>query len=823
MATNPQGLTTEEMGGLAEKQMQDRVVTQSMTNPNTLVTGGSTPAGQFQAMTQTENPALVEGQAWLAEQAKRAQQDQEAIANRRAELAKLDKTSPTAPPVGSSPYQNTDTPVPKDAATLTADVGAADAQAMDTGLSSRERDLEIEKQQRINDLREQQKQEEDYIRQTFSARKSELGDQQGEQQATQDVLAYRLGRKDTPYGVSEMSKLKNDQARVMNELTTEENRLVLQSRAALKKGEFDVAQQMRDEADRMLQRKIQQEELNFRKQSQIMEEQKYAREYGKDVFSALAEDGKEPSQELYDWYDETIGVKGIGESIFSATTAERKRKDIKDAAEAQKADVDIAKSVMSVLKDVPVGTTIRIGDAEYTGLDRGEIKTATETDNDGNVTFVSYNDQTGEIKKTSLGAIGKKQDGWETMIDDSGNPWRINAKTGQQLPFYPSRTQEEIQQELPEGSVSPFVGANGEPRTQCGEFANDCTNIGVGDSFDSKMQKMNLWKRGEGDPETIAENLQVGDVFTQKLNTWTGHVGMVLGVEKSPSGVLGIRALESNYVPGKVTSTRFIPLSQVDGFGRGTALHPILKTGPDTVNRNAAPTQAFGNPTFGGKKSNQPLSLSDLAEVNKTLSDDKKLQIGATQSDAAAAGYTPGAEPQTEQRLSDKQRKEISVSAEKKALDSGRELTNALTRYRELVDKYGFETFGANKTALESAYADLKIKYKEAAGLGALTGPDIGILEEAIKPATGKSGLGAKFFAGGNEGIIKGIDDTLRAVQRGMVTKYDELATRFDKYTADEYLKQVGKGVMIRVKDKQTGQTGTLPLEDMDATKYERL
>lgn len=815
MATNPQGLTTEEMSGLAEKQMQDRVVAQSMSNPNTLVTGGNTPAGQFQAMTQTQNPALTEGQAWLAEQAKREAENAKAIANQRAELAKLDKTSPYSQPVG--------TPVPQNAATLTADVGAADARELDTTLGSRQSELEVEKQQRIDALREQQKQEEDYIRQTFSARKSELGGQQQEQQATQDVLSYRLGRKDTPYGVAEMSKLKNDQARVMNELTMEENRLVLQSRAALKKGEFDVAQQLRDEADRMLQRKIQQEELNFRKQSQIMEEQKYAREYGKDVFSALADDGKEPSQELYDWYDETIGVKGIGQSIFSAATAERRRKDIKDAAEAQKADIDIAKSVMSVLKDIPVGTTIRIGDAEYTGLDRGDIKTATETDNDGNVTFVSYNDLTGEIKKTSLGAIGKKQDGWETMIDDNGNPWRINAKTGQQLPFYPSRTQEEIQQELPEGSVSPFVGANGEPRTQCGEFANDCTNIGVGDSFESKMQKMDIWKRGEGDPEAIAESLQVGDVFTQKLNTWTGHVGMVLGVERSPSGVLGIRALESNYVPGKVTSTRFVPLSQIDGFGRGSKLHPILKTGPDTVGRNAAPTQAFDMPTFGGKKSNQPLSVSDLAEINRSLPTDKQLKLGATQADAVAAGYTPGAEPQVEQRLSDKQRKEISVSPEKKALDSGRELTEALKRYRDLVSKYGFEAYGANKTALESAYADLKIKYKEAAGLGALTGPDISILEEAIKPATGRAGLSAKLFAGGNQGIIKGIDDTLRAVQRGMITKYDELTTRFDKYAADEYLKKIGKGVIVRVKDKETGQTGTLPLEELDLSKYERL
>lgn len=541
MATNPQGLTTEEMGTLAEKQMQDRVVAQSMSNPNTLVTGGNTPAGQFQAMTQTQNPALVEGQAWLAEQAKRAQQEKEAIANRQASLAGLDKTSPYSQPVG--------TPVPQNSATLTADVGAADARELDTTLGNRQSELEVEKQQRIDALREQQKQEEDYIRQTFSARKSELGSQQQEQQATQDVLSYRLGRKDTPYGVAEMSKLKNDQARVMNELTMEENRLVLQSRAALKKGEFDVAQQLRDEADRMLQRKIQQEELNFRKQSQVMEEQKYAREYGKDVFSALADAGKEPSQELYDWYDETIGVKGIGQSIFSAASAERKRKDIKDAQEGYKADLDAASSLVNVLNKIPVGQEIKIGENTYQGLDRGQVTTGTETDAQGNVTFWEYDQTSGQVKRTALGNIGKPQDGWTTVQTDQGT-FSYNTKTKQYVPLQPGVAQSTWQKVFPDGTKSPFRPADDPMNGQCGAWVNDLYGQRIiGDSYEQKASTLKNY-------EVQREDVQVGDTFLQQMGT-TGHIGIVSNVSISPEGKKVLTFLESNAVPpgGRVIST----------------------------------------------------------------------------------------------------------------------------------------------------------------------------------------------------------------------------------------------------------------------------
>jgi surface antigen len=67
------------------------------------------------------------------------------------------------------------------------------------------------------------------------------------------------------------------------------------------------------------------------------------------------------------------------------------------------------------------------------------------------------------------------------------------------------------------------------------------------------------------------------------------------------------------------------------------------------------------------------------------------------------------------------------------AMKSYSELQNSIKTYYDLVKKAGSVAWAEdNKATIKGAYADLKIKWKEAANLGALTGPDIGLIEEAI-------------------------------------------------------------------------------------------
>lgn len=659
-----------------------------------------------------------------------------------------------------------------------------------------------------------------------------------EGQKSQRAADFKLGRSGTYYQENALDRAKQDFDRQQYRFQIEDQLISNQIRDAWENNDSRLARELEQKKQAITTQRKQEAREAEDKFFRRMELSSKLEDRADKAFEKLAQSGVEVDDEDLSFIEERYGLdSGMGRVIYEAHKTEARREQIKDEREARKFDFDVANSITTMLSKVPVGQSVIIGGQEYMGLDRGDIKTGTETNSQtGEVTFWEYNPMTGRTKTTSLGQIGTTREGWETRFDDNGQPWRLNPTTGQFLPFYPTRAQQDIQTILPEGSISPFVDKNGKPRTECGAFVNDCTDLGVGDSYESKMTKMNLWKKGDKTAvESIVDKIQVGDVFTQKLNTWTGHVGMVLGVEKGPNGVMGIRAFESNYVPGKVTSTRFIPLSEVDGFGRGPTLHPLLKSGPDSQRNFASPTQAVGEPgvaptqipttpTFGGKKEEKKvLSINELKEVNSGLPEGKKLSPGATLEDAAKAGYTPGARPKEPLKLDDKQRQLISKSEEKKALDAGRDLADSLKAYRDLVSQKGFEAFGAGRTQLERAYADLKIKYKEAANLGALTGPDVAIIEEAIKPATGFSGVWAKITSGGNEGILAGVDDAARALQRGMLRKYDTLTSQYDDYSSDPYLKSLGKGITIRVKDISTGKTGTLPAEEFDPSKFERL
>lgn len=86
--------------------------------------------------------------------------------------------------------------------------------------------------------------------------------------------------------------------------------------------------------------------------------------------------------------------------------------------------------------------------------------------------------------------------------------------------------------------------------------------------------------------------------------------------------------------------------------------------------------------------------------------------------------------------LNEKDIKAIDTSPQGKSLNVAANLKLKLSTYQDLVEKHGFETFGADKATLDSAYTDLQLAYKEAANLGVLNGPDLGLVEKAIRSAT---------------------------------------------------------------------------------------
>jgi len=150
---------------------------------------------------------------------------------------------------------------------------------------------------------------------------------------------------------------------------------------------------------------------------------------------------------------------------------------------------------------------------------------------------------------------------------------------------------------------------------------------------------------------------------------------------------------------------------------------------------------------------------------------------------------TPGGSGARE--LSDAQQTKVSASRETKAIESGVRLKQLLDKYRFAVEKYGFETFGQGKATLDGAYAELKIAYKEAANLGALTGPDVSILEEAIKPSANLLNYRTYLLSGGQKGVLASIDQVSSNTEQNLDTNRQRLLAQWGDYADDPYIQQL--------------------------------
>lgn len=135
--------------------------------------------------------------------------------------------------------------------------------------------------------------------------------------------------------------------------------------------------------------------------------------------------------------------------------------------------------------------------------------------------------------------------------------------------------------------------------------------------------------------------------------------------------------------------------------------------------------------------------------------------------------------------------RQIDGSSEAKKLKSIQDLIGKLNAYKEVVNQPGgFDIIGSRKSILDSLYADLKIAYKEAANLGALTGPDVAIIQEAIKPAAGIQNLPGYLTGGLQKGVIASIDQARETAFRQAKNNFDSLISRYG--SSDPYIQSLG-------------------------------
>ena len=88
----------------------------------------------------------------------------------------------------------------------------------------------------------------------------------------------------------------------------------------------------------------------------------------------------------------------------------------------------------------------------------------------------------------------------------------------------------------------------------------------------------------------------------------------------------------------------------------------------------------------------------------------------------------------------------------------------AIGRARELVNQYGITVMpGESQDQLNAAFTNLQLQYKDAAGLGALTGPDMGLIEKALGDPTSITQL----FRGGKDGVLAKLNEAERVLGGG--------------------------------------------------------
>ena len=139
--------------------------------------------------------------------------------------------------------------------------------------------------------------------------------------------------------------------------------------------------------------------------------------------------------------------------------------------------------------------------------------------------------------------------------------------------------------------------------------------------------------------------------------------------------------------------------------------------------------------------------------------------------------------------------RDILKTKESQKIQAQINLKNAIDEYQTLLEEKGYQFKGEDADKLESTYADLKIKYKEAANLGALTGPDVGLLMEAIKPSTGIRGgareIGSNIgLSGGVSGAQQGIDQIKKLLAADYGVAIDALESAYGKSPVKDQYRQ---------------------------------
>lgn len=329
---------------------------------------------------------------------------------------------------------------------------------------------------------------------------------------------------------------------------------------------------------------------------------------------------------------------------------------------------------------------------------------------------------------------------------------------------------------------------------QCGTFVRtNFTNETRGWPNTIAQKKAWIDKEGFRKKDWVPK---VGDVIIQDVGKW-GHFAIINSISEDGKT---FTLTESNWnLDERVHNTRKISINDKTIYG---AYRPELKD-------NFAMAQpAFTNPSQASDGGNEELftkldnvlgSVEEYENMKKTEGGRKMLmeiraKVGSENLEAWAQNRTTGEGESGTVTIDSKEKTKLQSDPSVKKVKAANELQMALKTYRDMVAQQGdLVTGGVEKAKIEAAYNNLKIQFKNAAELGAITAPDVPLIEGAIKPITKDwyDVAGKVNFAneGGVAGVLTSLDTALGISNEKKEQAIEELKGLYPDYVNSDYFK----------------------------------
>lgn len=282
-----------------------------------------------------------------------------------------------------------------------------------------------------------------------------------------------------------------------------------------------------------------------------------------------------------------------------------------------------------------------------------------------------------------------------------------------------------------------------------------------------------------------------------------GHSAVVGQIQPSANGGFDLTLLESNYRKGQITYGRTLntitDAASIIGWIKPTGEKiPSLPTDGDSY---PIDTQINGKNPFTASQVQDFLRYDEKNTLPTFTGRSQAEKDKKAEQFKKDYGYFASLRDSGKIKLQDyapEQYKELKTKAAKDPIVKNApiqyyDVVQALRDYKDVVDKAGSVAWlENNQSSVTNALANLKTAWKESKNLGALTGPDLGLIEDAIPDITSWTSFFKKFLPGDATDQIKNaIDQQINQIQKSGQARLNVLKLTYPDLQGSDFFNEI--------------------------------